>query len=156
MPKQHVALQQFYTQQFGCGDTVYYQVSTEQLLTPSFIYFTIMKIIQILFIAILSAFAVNHAQAQTKETTTVTINGNCGMCKKTIETAANQNTAKLNWDSATQKATLTYNPRKTNVNEVLKRVADAGYDNEKFKATDAVYNNLHGCCQYDRESSTNK
>lgn len=115
-----------------------------------------MKTIQILFIALLSAFAANHAQAQSKETTTVTINGNCGMCKKTIETAANQNTAKLNWDSATKKATLTYNPKKTNVNEVLKRVADAGYDNEKFKASDAVYNNLHGCCQYDRESLSKK
>lgn len=117
-----------------------------------------MKTIQTLFIALASLFVVSNAQAQTKnkETTTVQINGNCGMCKKVIETAANQKSAKLEWDSATKTASLTYNPKKTNVDEVLKRVAEAGYDNEKFKADDTVYSNLHGCCQYEREISVKK
>ena len=47
-------------------------------------------------------------------------------------------------------ATLSYDSKKTNQDEILKRIALAGYDSEKYLAPDAVYNNLHGCCQYDR------
>ena len=36
-------------------------------------------------------------------------------------------------------ATLTYDPSKTNQDEVLKRIALAGYDKEKFLAPDDVY-----------------
>lgn len=104
--------------------------------------------------AITLLLSVTFANAQSKNsvTETVKINGNCGMCKKTIETAANTKTAKLKWDVNTKTATVTYNPKKTNSNEILKRVADAGYDNEKFTAPDATYDKLHECCQYDRES----
>lgn len=104
--------------------------------------------------AVTLLLSVTFANAQSKNsvTETVKINGNCGMCKKTIETAANNKTAKVNWNKDTKIATITYDSKKTNLNEVLKRVADAGYDNEKFTASDAVYSNLHGCCQYDRES----
>lgn len=103
--------------------------------------------------------SVTFASAQIKNKTTekVKINGNCAMCKKTIETAANiDNVAKVNWDKNTKIATVTYDAKKTNLNEVLKRVADAGYDNEKFTAPTAVYDQLHGCCQYDREVSDKK
>lgn len=93
-----------------------------------------------------------NAQSQNKVTDTVKINGNCSMCKKTIETAAAKNrTAVVNWNPDTKSATVTYNPKKTNLSQILKSVADAGYDNEKFSAPDAVYDQLHGCCQYDRE-----
>lgn len=97
--------------------------------------------------------SVTFANAQSKKITTETakINGNCGMCKKTIETAANTKTAKLNWDTNTKTATVTYDSKKTNLDEILKRVADAGYDNQKFSAPDSVYDNLHGCCQYYRD-----
>jgi len=82
--------------------------------------------------------------------------GNCGMCKKTIEKAANKKSeALVIWDKNKLVATITYDSKKTNVNEVLKRIADAGYDNEKFKAPDDVYNKLHGCCQYDRVEVVN-
>jgi hypothetical protein len=35
-------------------------------------------------------------------------------------------------------------------NEILKRIALAGYDNNEFLAPDDVYANLPECCQYDR------
>lgn len=97
--------------------------------------------------------SVTFANAQSKNhvTETVKINGNCNMCKTTIESAANTKTAKVSWDADTKTATVTYNAKKTNLDEILKRVADAGYDNEKFKAPDAIYHKLHGCCQYDRD-----
>lgn len=117
-----------------------------------------MKNIQKFLIALIAFVSLQTLSAQeaTSKSTTVKINGNCGMCKKTIEKAANQNTAVLDWNSDSKTATLTYNPNKTNVNEVLKRVAAAGYDNEKFRADDAVYEKLHGCCQYTRETTSSK
>lgn len=79
------------------------------------------------------------------------VNGNCDMCKITIEKAANQNkVAKAVWNLETKLLTLTYDSTKTNADEVLKRIANVGYDNEKYLAAEEVYNKLHGCCQYVR------
>lgn len=116
-----------------------------------------MKSINKLLVAITLLLSVTFAYAQNKNsvTETVKINGNCSMCKQTIETAAAKNkTAKVNWNENTKTATITYNPKKTRLDQILKSIADAGYDNEKFSATDAVYGQLHGCCQYDREQKT--
>lgn len=73
------------------------------------------------------------------------------MCEKTIEKAAYKKTeAKADWDQDTKMAQITYDPSKTNLDAVLQRIAAAGYDSDKFKAPDDAYNNLSGCCQYDR------
>ncbi len=118
-----------------------------------------MKSIQNVLMAIvllLSGVAVN-AQIKNAKTETVKIFGNCGMCKKTIEKAGNsQNIATVNWDKDTKIATLTYDSALTNQDEILKRVAIAGYDSEKNKAPEASYNKLPGCCQYERESIKEK
>lgn len=115
------------------------------------------SVYQLLMVMImLLSFTFSNAQNKNEVTETVKINGNCSMCKKTIETAANSKTAKVNWDADTKTATVTYNSKKTNVDEVLKRVANAGYDNEKFTAPDSIYHKLHGCCQYDREPKLKK
>lgn len=91
------------------------------------------------------------------ETTTLSVSGNCGMCKKNIETAANQKgKTKGSWDADTRVLTVIYNSKKTNPEEILKRVAYAGYDNEKFLAPEAAYSKLHGCCQYERTGKTEK
>ena len=92
-----------------------------------------------------------NAQIKNATTETVKIYGNCGMCKTTIEKTGNiKKIAKVDWDQDTQMATLTYDAKKTNQDEILKRIALAGYDSDKFLAPDDVYNNLHGCCQYER------
>lgn len=92
--------------------------------------------------------------AQTKNTKTeeVKVSGNCGMCKKTIEKAGNINDiATVVWNKETKIATVTYDESKTNKEEIAKRIALAGYDSELVKAKDEDYDNLPGCCQYDRE-----
>jgi lipocalin/copper chaperone CopZ len=77
------------------------------------------------------------------------------MCKTTIETAGNlKKMAKVEWNKDSKMATLTYDSTKTSQDEILKRVALAGYDSDKFLAPDAVYDKLHGCCQYEREAKT--
>ncbi|MCG9880278.1 MAG: DUF3347 domain-containing protein, partial [Bacteroidia bacterium] len=54
------------------------------------------------------------------------------------------------WNKDTKMANLTYDSSLTNQDEILKRVALAGYDSDKFLAPDDTYANLHECCQYDR------
>lgn len=96
-----------------------------------------------------------EAQVPNAKTVEVNIYGNCGMCKKTIENAGNKkNKAQVDWDAETKMATLTFNEKKTTLKKVLKRIANAGYDNELYYAPDAVYEELHGCCQYDRKPKT--
>ncbi len=100
----------------------------------------------------LLAFTVNlNAQIKNAKTETVTIYGNCGMCENNIETAGNvKKVSVVDWDKTSKLATLTYDSKKTSADEILKRIALAGYDSDKFLAPDDVYDNLHGCCQYDR------
>ena len=92
-----------------------------------------------------------NAQIKNSKTETVKIYGNCGMCENKIEKAGTiKKVATVDWNQETQMATLTYDATKTNQDEILKRIALAGYDSDKFLAPDDVYNNLHGCCQYER------
>lgn len=93
----------------------------------------------------------SNAQIKNAKTESVKIYGNCGMCKTKIEKAGNiKKIAHVDWNQETQMATLTYDATKTNQDEILKRIALVGYDSDQFLAPDDVYNNLHGCCQYDR------
>ncbi|WP_234109852.1 TonB-dependent receptor domain-containing protein [Chryseobacterium sp. R2A-55] len=79
------------------------------------------------------------------------VRGNCSSCKARIEKAAKDAGANsANWDVETQKVTLDFNPTKTSAEKILKKIADVGHDNEKYKASDDVYKNLPGCCLYDR------
>lgn len=98
-----------------------------------------------------------HCSAQNianTKTETVKIYGNCGMCEKTIEKAAAQKgIAKADWNTDTKMAQITFDSTQTTLNDVLKRIAAAGYDSNQFRATDEAYHNLHGCCQYDRPTT---
>lgn len=90
-------------------------------------------------------------QIKNAETATVKISGNCGMCKTTIEKAGNvKNVAAVEWNKDLKTAALHYDGKKTNQDEILKRIALAGYDNQQFLAPDDAYAKLPGCCQYDR------
>lgn len=106
-------------------------------------------------ITLLLSAAVATAQMKNSKTNSVKIYGNCGMCETKIEKAGNiKNVASVDWNKDTKMATLTYDSSKTSEDEILKRIALAGYDSEKFLAPDSVYDELHGCCQYDREAKT--
>lgn len=102
-------------------------------------------------IVVLLSAVVVQAQIKNTKTETVKIYGNCEMCKKTIEKAGNlKNVVTVNWNKDNKIATLIYDVTITNQEEILKRIAAAGYDSEKNKASDKAYNALPGCCQYDR------
>ncbi|TGD57047.1 DUF3347 domain-containing protein [Flavobacterium humi] len=101
---------------------------------------------------VLLSFTACEAQIKDAKTATVKIYGNCDMCKETIEKAGNsKKLAKVDWNTDTKMATFTYDAQKTNPDEILKRIALAGYDSDKFLAPDEAYSKLPECCQYKRE-----
>ena len=115
----------------------------------------IMKSIKKLLMAmtLLLSVVVANAQIKNAKTETVKIFGICAMCQTTIEKAGGlKKVAKVDWNNDTKIATLTYDAKKTKQDEILKRIALAGHDSEKFLAPDDVYSNLHGCRQYDIEA----
>ncbi|MFM9989264.1 DUF3347 domain-containing protein [Flavobacterium sp.] len=102
-------------------------------------------------IILLLSIVVSNAQIKNATTETVKVYGNCGMCETKIEKAGNlKNIAKVDWNEDSKMATLIYDAKKTNQDEILKRIALVGYDSDKFLAPADVYSKLPSCCQYDR------
>ncbi|MDR2206832.1 MAG: TonB-dependent receptor [Flavobacteriaceae bacterium] len=102
----------------------------------------------------ISLFLGNTSLFSQTQTEKYFVNGNCGMCKTRIETTAKKSGTKTaNWDSETKILEVEYNSAKTSKEEILKKIAEAGHDNELFRASDEVYENLPECCHYDRKIS---
>lgn len=71
------------------------------------------------------------------------------MCQKNIEAACIGKGVKAAfWDKNTQKLSVKYSPKKTSADNILGRVAAAGYDTEKQQANPAAYLALPACCHY--------
>lgn len=122
-----------------------------------------MKSIQIIaaFLFLFAGSSTLSAQSKTSgkqtavKTSVFKVWGNCGMCKKTIEGAAKTNGATFaEWNADSKMLTVKYAAAKSSDEKIQKGIAAAGYDNEKYTAPEDVYNNLHGCCKYDRKSAT--
>jgi copper chaperone CopZ len=117
-----------------------------------------MKTLKMIFvIVLLTAFGISTSAQTTTKTTvkqrteTFKVWGKCDMCKTRIEkTVKAEGATSANWDTKTQLLAVTFDPAKTNVGSLSKKLASAGHDTEKFKAADDVYSKLPGCCHYDR------
>ena len=111
-----------------------------------------MKSIKLLMaITLLLSISTCFAEIKNAKVETVHIYGNCSICKKTIESAANvKDIVQVEWNKDTKMAFITYDEKKTNQDEILKRIGLAGYDSDKFLAPDNVYAKLETCCQYER------
>ncbi len=94
-----------------------------------------------------------HLNAQTLVKESFKVWGNCEMCKSTIEKAAESvdGVKSSKWNVSKKTLVVKYNSDKTSIEEIKKKIALSGYDTKEYKATDQVYNNLHHCCQYDRQ-----
>ena len=92
-----------------------------------------------------------HAQIKNAKTATVKIFGNTPAVKTIIEKEGKDGQfAKVDWNQTTKLAVVTYDSSKTSADEVLKRIALAGFDNEKFLAPDDAYIQLAKAEQYER------
>ena len=73
------------------------------------------------------------------------------MCQARIENAVKEaGASNASWDIKTRMLTVTYDPAKTNKDNLSKKLAAVGHDTEKYKAKDEAYEALPSCCHYDR------
>lgn len=113
------------------------------------------KLILVLFVMIVGL----SAQAQEKKSKNanhdITVNGNCGQCKKRIEKAAYSvpGVKSAAWHQDHQDVHLIIDETKCNVDDVHAAIAKAGHDTNKVKAKDEDYEKLHSCCKYERLKS---
>src|SRR5690348_1731291 len=108
-----------------------------------------MKSIKYIFILCCVMSALNTV-AQTDTTVTFKVYGVCATyCKPRIETASKgKGVVSAVWNADTKMLTLVYEPSKTTIDKVQKRILDAGHDVENKKAKDIIYKSLPPCCYY--------
>ncbi|MBL4561364.1 MAG: heavy-metal-associated domain-containing protein [Labilibaculum sp.] len=84
--------------------------------------------------------------------------GNCGMCENRIEKAvlAVDGVSLADWNKETKMIEIAFDSSKTDIHKVHMAIANAGHDTEMHKAKDEVYNELPGCCKYDRDKAEMK
>ncbi len=112
-----------------------------------------MKNLIILFSLIIMVNSSCFAQIKNAKIEVVKIYGSCFMCKAKIEKSGNRkNIAQVDWDLQTLMATITYDTKKTDLNTILKRIANTGFDSDKFLVPDIVYKKLDKCCHYERKA----
>ncbi|SFW83096.1 heavy-metal-associated domain-containing protein [Chitinophaga sancti] len=110
-----------------------------------------MKKIFSLLVLMITFLGASKVFAQTVKTETFKVYGNCNMCKKRIEKAVvADGITKADWNVDTKVMTVSYDPTKISNDAIQKKVAGAGHDTEKEKASDSIYAKLPGCCRYDR------
>ncbi|CAH8281805.1 copper chaperone CopZ [Mariniflexile fucanivorans] len=127
----------------------------------------------ILSVAVIAALGLTSCKNETKKETETTttemskdmamtdlsfgVRGNCGMCKNTIEKAANgvEGVASANWDVDKKKIDVSFDDTKTDAMAIHKAIAASGYDTEKVAGDEIAYKNLPDCCQYDHEMMMN-
>jgi copper chaperone CopZ len=110
-----------------------------------------MKTVKIILVAILAIVITStvYSQSVISKTETIKVSGNCDMCKARIEKAAKiDGVTKAEWSKKDKVLTATFDPAKTSIDAIGKKIAAAGHDNDKSKATDAAYDKLPACCQY--------
>ena len=121
----------------------------------------------ILSIAVIAGLAFtsckNEAKKEIKTTTTEIsaavvktnltfgVRGNCGMCKMTIEKAANsvEGVASAIWDVDQKKIDISYDDSKIDAVVIHTAIAASGYDTEQVAGNEEAYDGLPGCCKYD-------
>ncbi|MCA6422972.1 MAG: cation transporter [Flavobacterium sp.] len=84
---------------------------------------------------------------------TFEVNGNCELCQKRIQKAAFSvsGVKSATWNIETHQMAVIINEEKCLLMDVKKAIANVGHDTEEVKTTQEIYDNLHGCCKYERK-----
>ena len=127
-----------------------------------------------LSIAVIAAMGLTSCKNETKQETETTITepyietamvdiffgvrGNCGMCKTTIEKAANgvEGVSNATWDVNKKKIDVSFDANITDAMAIHNAIAASGYDTEKVAGSEEAYKGLPGCCQYDHDMMMNQ
>ena len=78
------------------------------------------------------------------------VEGNCEMCKKTIEKAALsvRGVKMAKWHIPSNQLSLLFNRRKVEAISIHNEIAKSGYSTTEVRAKEEDYNKLPICCQY--------
>ena len=128
----------------------------------------------ILSVAVIAALGLSSCKNETKKDSNTTnteisnetamtnvsfgVRGNCGMCKTTIEKAANNidGVATATWDVDKKEIEVSFDEAKTDAIVIHKAIAASGYDTDKVKGDLDAYEGLPGCCKYDHNMEMNQ
>lgn len=84
--------------------------------------------------------------------TQVQVYGVCDVAKKKIDSAAQlDGVIEANWNEESKLLTIKYDSTKVSLDNILKNVALAGFDNERYFADDYAYEQLPDSCKYERK-----
>lgn len=110
------------------------------------------KYIQTGMVCVLFSLGVFAQNSATVVTDIFHISGNCEMCKERIEHAALalKPTIQANWNIKTGQLVIEYDSALISKIAVQQKIAEAGHDNESFKASEEIYKSLPSCCHYQR------
>jgi len=112
-----------------------------------------MKKIQLLFTLVFAVFSLSLSAQKVKyQKANFVVSGKCEMCKTKIEATAKliEGVKTAKWNVVNGKMKVKFNPELTNLDQIQEAIAEIGYDTEKYRAEDEVYNKLHYCCKYER------
>ena len=114
-----------------------------------------MKLVRFSLVAVMALLG-SAVFAQSK-TDSIKVSGNCGMCESRIEKAMKiPGVTSADWDVKSKMLTVSYTANQITLDDLQRKIAEVGHDTPKFKATEAVYTKLPGCCKYDRASQPAK
>ena len=106
------------------------------------------------FLYIFCAILLVSCSASEGESKTEKFNvyGNCTMCEKTIEGSLEgvEGVTEADWVVESNEMSVSFDPEVITFDEIKQKIADVGYDSDSHRAKDKVYDNLHGCCKYNR------
>lgn len=110
------------------------------------------KLVLLVLACIFSLSMVAQEKKSKNKKVVLKVAGNCGMCEKRIEKAAYsvKGVKDAEWHVDCQDIHLVIDETKCSADDVAKAIAAVGHDTGKIKADDAVYDKLHGCCNYER------
>lgn len=105
----------------------------------------VLSLVALFMMGAVSVFAENKTEK-------IEVKGNCEMCEARIEKAAKsvEGVSKADWNKETKQLEVVFDDSKTKLDKIEVAIANVGHDTPHHKATDSVYNELPGCCKYDR------
>ena len=106
------------------------------------------KVLSLVAMFVLGTFTVFAGEKTEK----FKVKGNCGMCEKRIEKAANavEGVQSADWNKESKMMAVKFDDSKTSTDNIEKAIAKVGHDTPHHKAKEEVYDKLPGCCKYER------
>lgn len=110
------------------------------------------RIVLLVLASLFSLTMVAQEKKSKNKKVVIKVAGNCGMCEKRIEKAAYsvKGVKNAEWHVDCQDIHLVIDETKCSADDVAKAIAAVGHDTGSIKADNAVYEKLHGCCNYER------